>query len=103
MPKQITDDEPISPHSIEKIETCDGDLPSTLYEKYPGLTIRQEFARTAMQAIVAATFANDKDAYTRQLQSWRTQYGEDFIVKDAIIKDSIKLADTLIAELNKQL
>lgn len=57
-----------------------------------GLTIRQEFARSAMQGILS------NHDYTTTLSSKFS--GEEF--NRAVANDAIHLADTLIAELNKK-
>lgn len=64
-----------------------------------GLTIRQQFAMAAMKGFCSNLPINDND-YMLQLQAWVEEYGVNVTVKQAIAKDSVFMADALIAELN---
>lgn len=67
-----------------------GDEPANI------LTIRQEFAARAMQALLTAKLSSDAD-----ITSYMKVHPDKTLV-EIVCMDGVKIADALIAELNKE-
>lgn len=62
-----------------------------------GLTKREYFAAMAMQGIINSVYSTPGN-YQTQLVAWKESYG-DILVKEAIAKDAINIADALLTSL----
>lgn len=73
-----------------------GDEPANI------LTIRQEFAKAAMSAILNA-FDNQLDTERRErITSWINTHGKGLNISQYIAKDAVLIADALMTELNRE-
>ena len=65
-----------------------------------GMTIREKIAAQNMASLIGSYLLLSAENQEKQEDNWVEKYGE-ITIAEAVAKDAIGLADTLIAELSK--